>query len=210
MKIALIGANGTVGQRILQEALNRGHEVAAIVRDHSSIGQTHKNLTVVTGDLVASDTISTAVAGYDVVISAYGPKHGQEATMKTIAQGLVEAIKQAGVKRLLLVGGAGSLEVAPGLQLVNAPSFPDAWKPIALAHGEALEVYRKADLDWTYFSPAAMFEPGERTGKFRLGTDQLVVDEKGDSHISTEDYAIAMLDEVENPRFIRNRFTIGY
>lgn len=210
MKIALIGANGTVGQRILQEALNRGHEVAAIVREKSSIGQTHKNLAVVTGDLLAQDSISKAVAGYDLVISAYGPKNGQEAAMKAVAQGLVGAVKQAGVKRLLIVGGAGSLEVAPGLQLVNAPSFPDAWKPIALAHGEALEVYRKADLDWTYFSPAAMFEPGERTGTFRLGTDQLVVDEKGESHISTEDYAIAMLDEVENPHFIRKRFTIGY
>lgn len=210
MKIALIGANGTVGQRILQEALTRGHEVAAIVRNAASMTQEHKNLTVVTGDLFDKDSISKVVAGYDVVISAYGPKHGQEETMKTVTQGLVAAVKQAGVKRLLVVGGAGSLEVAPGLQLVNTPSFPEAWRPIGLAHGEALEVYRQADFDWTYFSPAAMFQPGERTGKFRLGTDQLVVDEKGDSQISTEDYAIAMLDEVENPRFIRKRFTIGY
>lgn len=210
MKISLIGANGTVGQRILQEALLRGHEVVAIVRNATSINQEHKNLTVATGDLLDKESISNAVAGADVVISAYGPKHGQEETMKSITEGLVAAIKQAGVKRLLVVGGAGSLEVAPGLQLVNAPSFPEAWRPIGLAHGEALEVYRKADLDWTYFSPAAMFQPGERTGNFRLGTEQLVVDEKGDSVISTEDYAIAMLDEVENPRFIRKRFTIGY
>ena len=130
--------------------------------------------------------------------------------MKSVTQALIDAVKQAGVKRLLVVGGAGSLEVAPGLQLVNSASFPEAWKPIALAHGEALEDYRKADLDWTYFSPAAMFAPGERTGIFRLGTDQLVVDEKGESRISTEDYAIAMLDEVENPRFTRKRFTIAY
>lgn len=210
MRIALIGANGTVGQRILQEALIRGHEVTAIVRNVSSVTQEHKNLAIVTGDLLDKDNISKIVAGYDVVVSAYGPKHGQEEKMKVIAQGLVDAIKEAGVKRLLIVGGAGSLEVAPGLQLVNAPSFPEAWRPIGLAHGETLEVYRKADLDWTYFSPAAMFQPGERTGTFRLGTDQLVVDGKGDSSISTEDYAIAMLDEVENPRFIRKRFTIGY
>lgn len=210
MKIALIGANGTVGQRILQEALTRGHEVAAIVRDSSSIAQTHEKLVVVTGDLSAQGSISKAVVGYDVVISAYGPRHGQEAEMQAVAQGLVAAVQQAGVKRLLVVGGAGSLEVAPGLQLVDAPSFPEAWKPIAQAHGEALAVYRKAELDWTYFSPAAMFQPGERTGSFRLGTDQLVVDEKGDSIISTEDYAIAMVDEVENPRFIRKRFTIAY
>ena len=210
MKISLIGANGTVGLRILQEALVRGHEVVAIVRNAAGINQEHKNLTVVTGDLGDKESISRAVAGTDVVISAYGPKHGQEETMKAVTEGLVAAIKQAGIKRLLVVGGAGSLEVAPGLQLVNAPSFPEAWRPIGLAHGEALAVYRKADLDWTYFSPAAMFQPGQRTGKFRLGTEQLVVDEKGDSAISTEDYAIAMLDEVENPRFIRKRFTIGY
>lgn len=210
MKIALIGASGTVGQRILQEALTRGHQVAAIVRDPSRITQQDKNLRVVTGDLLNGESIGKAIAGYDVVISAYGPSHGAENTMKAMAKKLIDAVKQAGVQRLLIVGGAGSLEVAPGLQLVNAPNFPEAWKPVALAHSEALEVYRKADLDWTYFSPAAMFQPGERTGAFRIGTDQLVVDEKGESRISTEDYAVAMLDEVEKPRFIRKRFTIAY
>jgi putative NADH-flavin reductase len=210
MRIALIGANGTVGQRILQEALTRGHQVAAIVRDPSRITNKNDNLCIVTGDILDEGSISKAIAGYDVVISAYGPPHGQEETMKTVTQALIDAVKEARVKRLLIVGGAGSLEVAPGLQLANTPSFPESWKPIALAHGEALEDYRKADLDWTYFSPAAMFQPGERTGTFRIGTDQLIVDEKGESRISTEDYAIAMLDEVENPRFIRKRFTIAY
>ena len=210
MKIALIGASGTVGQRILQEALTRGHQVAAIVRDPARITQKDEKLCVVTGDLQNGESISKAVAGYDVVISAYGPSHGAENTMMAMAQKLIDAVKQAGVQRLLIVGGAGSLEVAPGLQLVNSPNFLEAWKPVALAHGEALEVYRKADLDWTYFSPAAMFQPGERTGAFRIGTDQLVVDEKGESRISTEDYAVAMLDEVEKPRFIRKRFTIAY
>jgi putative NADH-flavin reductase len=210
MRIALIGANGTVGQRILQEALTRGHQVAAIVRDPSRITKKNENLSIATGDILDERSISKAIAGSDVVISAYGPPHGQEETMKAVTQALIDAVKEAGVKRLLIVGGAGSLEVAPGLQLANTPSFPESWKPIALAHGEALEDYRKADLDWTYFSPAAMFQPGERTGTFRIGTDQLIVDEKGESRISTEDYAIAMLDEVENPRFIRKRFTIAY
>lgn len=210
MKIALIGANGTVGQRLLQEALTRGHQVAAIVRNVAGVTQQHNNLQVVAGDLADQQSISKAIMGYDVVISAYGPKHGEESNMKVVAQGLVTAVKEGGVARLLVVGGAGSLEVAPGLQLVDAPSFPEAWRPIAVAHGEAFQVYQTADIDWTYFSPAAMFAPGERTGKFRLGTDQLLVDEKGESHISTEDYAVAMLDEVENPRFIRKRFTIAY
>lgn len=210
MKIALIGATGTVGQRILQEALSRGHQVLAIVRDVSRITKQHENLQVAAGDLLVGESISTAVAGYDVVISAYGPAHGNESTMTSVTQSLIDAVKQAGVKRLLIVGGAGSLEVAPGLKLVNAPNFPEAWKAVALAAAETLEIYRQADLDWTYFSPAAMFQPGERTGVFRIGTDQLVVNEKGESHISTEDYAIAMLDEVENPRFIRKRFTAAY
>jgi putative NADH-flavin reductase len=210
MRIALIGANGTVGQRILQEALTRGHQVAAIVRDPSRITNKNDNLCIVTGNILDEGSISKAIAGYDVVISAYGPPHGQEETMKTVTQALIDAVKEARVKRLLIVGGAGSLEVAPGLQLANTPSFPESWKPIAMAHGEALEDYRKADLDWTYFSPAAMFQPGERTGAFRIGTDQLIVDEKGESRISIEDYAIAMLDEVENPHFIRKRFTIAY
>ncbi|GMA98490.1 NAD(P)-dependent oxidoreductase [Pelosinus sp. IPA-1] len=210
MKIALIGASGTVGQRILKEALTRGHQVVAIVRDPSRVTQQDEKLRVVVGDLLDDESIRKAIAGYDVVISAYGPSHGAEDTMQTVNQGLIDAVKQAGVQRLLIVGGAGSLEVAPGLKLVNTPDFPEAWKAIALSAAETLEIYRKADLDWTYFSPAAMFQPGERTGVFRIGTDQLVVDEKGESRISTEDYAIAMLDEVEKPRFIRKRFTIAY
>jgi hypothetical protein len=178
--------------------------------DPSRITTKSENLSILTCDILDRETLTKSISDYDVVISAYGPPHGQEQLMKTVTQTLVASVKQAGVKRLLVVGGAGSLEVAPGLKLVDTPSFPEAWKSIALAAGEALEDYRKADLDWTYFSPAAMFQPGERTGTFRIGTDQLLVDNKGESHISTEDYAIAMLDEVENPRFIRKRFTIAY
>ncbi|HLZ57791.1 MAG TPA: NAD(P)H-binding protein, partial [Ktedonosporobacter sp.] len=110
----------------------------------------------------------------------------------------------------IVVGGAGSLEVAPGLHLVDTPDFPAAWKPTALAHRDALEVYRKANLDWTYVSPAALIAPGERTGTYRTGTDKLLTDEKGESRISAEDYAIAILDEVEHPHFIRRRFTVAY
>lgn len=210
MKIALIGANGTVGQRILKEALRRGHEVIAIVRDVSRITEKNMNLQVVVGDILNPVSITKAVTGSDVVISAYGPKHGEEYNMENSAKSLLNGVQNAGVNRLLIVGGAGSLEVAPGLQLVDAPNFPEDWKPIARAHGKSLEIFRSADLDWTYFSPAAMFAPGERTGKFRIGNDQLLTDEKGESHISMEDYAIAMIDEVENPRFIRKRFTIAY
>lgn len=210
MKIAIIGATGTVGQRILQEALVRGHQVTAVVRDPSRITRQDENLRVIAGDILDSASIAQAVAGCDAVISAYGPPPGAENTVETAAQMLVGGVKAGGVSRLVVVGGAGSLEVAPGVQLVDTPEFPEAWKAVALAHRATINVYRASDLAWTYFSPAAMFQPGERTGKFRIGTTQLVVDEKGESRISTEDYAIAMVDEVENPQFIRRQFTVAY
>jgi putative NADH-flavin reductase len=119
-------------------------------------------------------------------------------------------LQKAGVRRFLMVGGAGSLEVAPGLQLVDAPDFPAAWKGIALAHRDALNVLKGSDLDWTSLSPAALIEPGVRTGKFRLGTDQLVMDDKGESKISAEDFAVAAVDELEKNAHVRQRFTLGY
>lgn len=211
MKLALLGATGTIGQRILQEALTRGHQVTAIVRDPSRVAQQHDNLTVVTGDIFNADSVAQAVANHDVVISAFGPKHGEEEQLVAATRSLLQGVKQAGVRRLLAVGGAGSLEVAPGLQVVDTPEFPEAWKGIALAHRDALEVLRQdGELEWTSFSPAAMIAPGERTGAYRTGTDQLVTNANGESAISAEDYAVALLDEVENPRFIRQRFTAAY
>jgi putative NADH-flavin reductase len=211
MKIALIGATGMIGQRILQEALTRGHQVTAVVRDPSRVTQQHDNLKVTTGDIFRADSIASAVTRHDAVISAFGPKQGEEQSLVEATRSLIDGVKRVGVKRLLVVGGAGSLEVAPGVQLVDTPDFPVAWKAIAFAHRDALDIYRKeSDLEWTYLSPAALIQPGERTGKYRTGTDQLVTDENGESRISAEDYAVAMLDELENPRFIRKRFTIAY
>lgn len=146
-----------------------------------------------------------------MVISAYGPKKGEEETLVQATRSLINGVKRSGVRRLLAVGGAGGLEVAPGVKLVETPEFPDFIKPIALAHQEALEIYlEEEDLNWTNLSPAALIEPGTRTGKYRTGTDQLVTDEQGNSRISAEDYAVAMLDEAENPRFTRKRFTVAY
>ena len=143
------------------------------------------------------------------MISAYSPGSTTAAVVDA-TRSLIAGLTQAGVRRFIEVGGAGSLFVAPNVRLVDAPNFPEAYKEIALAHGEALEVLRHADLDWTYFSPAAFIQPGERTGKFRLGEDTLIADEKGNSQISTEDYAISLVDELEKPNYIRRRFTIGY
>jgi putative NADH-flavin reductase len=212
MKIALFGATGTIGQRILDEALRRGHSVTAIVRDPSRLAVDHANLTAVRGDLLDSKSVAESVAGHDAVISAYGPPHGAEQTIVAATRSLVEGLKRADVKRLVSVGGAGSLTVAPGLKLVDAPQFPESYKPIAIAHEDALEVLKQeaGDLAWTSFSPAALIEPGERTGTFRLGGDELVSDAAGQSRITAEDYAIALLDEVEAPAHVQRRFTAAY
>ena len=205
MKIALFGASGTIGQRIAQEALRRGHEVTAIVRDPSHVEFQHPQLTVTQGNALNPESVTRVVAGHDVVVSAIGPSQNQPPpALSEAAHSLLIGVKQAAVKRLLVIGGAGSLEVAPGVQLMDAPDFPAGWKAVAQAHRDALEVYQQNnDLDWTYFSPAAFIAPGERTGKYRLGTDQLVTNEQGESRISAEDYAVALLDEIEQPRFIR-------
>jgi putative NADH-flavin reductase len=218
-KIALYGATGTIGQRILNEALSRGHHVTAIVRDASRAPEKRPNLEIKIGDVLKSDSVASAIAGSDVVISSYGPGKGDPQQIVTAAHALIAGVAAAGKKagqpiRLIVVGGAASLEIAPGVQLLDTPEFPAAWKPVASAARDALAVYRtegtKAGIDWTYFSPAAMIQPGTRTGKYRTGTDQLVRDAKGESRISAEDYAVALLDEIETPCFRGRRFTAAY
>lgn len=212
MKIALFGASGTIGQRILTEALARGHQVTAIVRNPATIKTSAGEISAIKGDALNPTNVAETVTGHDLVISAISPDQGGSVeVLVQAANSLLEGVKQAGVERLLIVGGAGSLEVAPGVQLVDTDAFPAAWKPLALAHRDALDVYRtNDDLNWTYFSPAAFIAPGERTGQYRTGTDQLLSDDQGQSRISTEDFAIALLDEVENPRFSRRRLTVAY
>ncbi|SRR5579884_2343782 len=211
MKIALFGASGTIGQRIAQEALRRGHQVTAIVRDPAGVQISDPQLTVTQGNVLDPANVAQVAAGHDVVVSAISPRGQSLQAVPDAAHSLLDGVKRAGVKRLVIVGGAGSLEVAPGLRLADTPDFPAAWKGIAQAHHEALDVYRQnSDVDWAYASPAAFIAPGERTGTYRLGTDQLVTDEKGESRISAEDFAVALLDEIEQPRFSRQRFTAAY
>lgn len=212
-KIALFGASGMIGQRILAEALQRGHQVTAIVRNPDRIQTTHPNLKAVKGDALNVDSVAKLAAGHDVVVSSINYAYDGSSTPQVFtdaAHSLIEGVKRAGVKRLIVVGGAGSLEVAPGLQLVDTPEFPAAWKMGAMALRDALGIYRSSDIDWTFFSPAGVIQPGERTGRFRLGGDQLLTDAQGQSQISCEDYAVALLDEIEKPQFIRQRFTIAY
>jgi uncharacterized protein len=197
----------------LKEALGRGHEVAAIVRNPDKL--THQaKLHTKQGDVYHEDEVARLVSGYDAVISAFNPGWSNPDIYNQQIKGtraIINGVKKAGVKRLLFVGGAGSLEVKPGVQAVDLPGFPAEYKQGALAMRETLNMLRKeAGLEWSFLSPSAYLSPGRRTGKFRLGTDQLLVDAQGKSRISVEDYAMAMIDEVENPKHIRRRFTVGY
>ena len=213
MKIALIGATGFVGSAILKEALERGHEVTAIVR-HPEKLQPHPKLHPQKGDVYAADEVARMVVGHGAVISAFNPGWTNPDIYKQQVKGteaIIKGVKQAGVKRVLWVGGAGGLEVKPGVQSVDTPEFPKDWKQGSLATREALNMLRKeSSLDWSYLAPSADLSPGQRTGKFRLGTDQLLKDTNGQSRISVEDYAMAMINEVEKPAHIHQRFTVGY
>ena len=210
LKIALFGATGMIGSRIAARALERGHDVTALVRQPRAI-EGAPTLTVATGDLFDTAASAEKVKGFDVIASAYGPAREDASKVIEATRALVALARAAGVKRLVAVGGAGSLEVAPGKQLVDTEGFPEAYKAVALAHREALSFYRTvADVDWTFFAPAALIAPGAKTGKFRTGADTLIVDANGDSKISAEDYAIAFVDEIENARFVRRIATVGY
>jgi hypothetical protein len=196
MKIVLFGSTGKAGSRILKELTARGHQVTTFTRQQD--------------DLSNVDTIAAHIAGADAVVSAYAPPPDNTDALVDVTKGLIAAVKKSGNARLIVVGGAGSLEVAPGVSLLASGHLPKEWVPIAASHEKALEALRASDINWTYFSPASFFEPGARTGKFRLGTNNLVTDEKGDSRISMEDYAIALVDELEQPAHQRAQFSIGY
>ncbi len=213
MKIALFGATGMIGRRILQEAARRGHEVTAIARDPSKVVDVGPHVRPIQADLLDPKSVAAVVVGHEAVVSAFSPAGGQPLdALSAAARSLIAGLRQAGVRRLITVGGAGSLEVAPGLQLIDAPQFPAEWKGIAAAHGDALKVYQTeaTGLDWTVFCPAALIEPGTRTGAYRTDTDRLVADAKGESRISAEDYAVALVDELEAPKHVGRRFTAAY
>ena len=208
MKVVLFGASGMIGSRILQELIRRRHEVTGVVRSPEKI--TVSGVKVVKGDVTDEVSVAKAVAGADAVISAYAPPQKQENLLLNAVRSLIAGVAKAGVKRLIVVGGAGSLEVAPGVQLVDIPQFPEEFKAIALAHRDALPILKQSNLDWTYMSPAGLIQPGDRTGKFRLGGKQLLNDAKGESRISAEDYAIALVDELEKSQHVRQQFTAAY
>ncbi|MCU1285084.1 MAG: NAD-dependent epimerase/dehydratase [Acidobacteriales bacterium] len=209
MNVVLYGATGKSGSRIMKELLSRGHKVTAAVRDTSKLNGTD-GITVKQDDLSDVSKTADAIKGADAVVSAYAPPQDNTNALVCVTKVQVAAVKKAGVPRLLVVGGAGGLEIAPGVSLINSGHLPEPYLPIAKSHVNALEVLQHSDIDWTYFAPAGFFEPGERTGKFRLGTNELISNEKGESRISMEDYAIALVDELEKPAHRKQRFSIGY
>ena len=202
MKVSVLGASGRAGSEITRELAARGHQVIAVARKPDAI-PTAEGVKAVAGDAADPKALAKLIRGSDAVISAL--HHDVP------AETLLSALKQAGVKRFLVTGGASSLEVAPGKRLFDTPEFPAGWKDIAYTGIEFLDALRKeTDIDWTFFSPAALIFEGPRTGRFRLGGEQLVVDAAGESKISFADYAIAMVDELEQHKHSRRRFTAAY
>lgn len=216
--IVLIGASGYAGSAILVEALNRGHKVTAVVRNPEKITLKNENLTVVKVDVSDPDALAAVAKGKDAVISAYNPgwtnPHIYEDTLRVYPE-ILEGVRRSGVKRLLIVGGAGTLFVKPGLRLMDSGSLPEEWLPGVKGLGEFFlnTLSKVTDLDWVFLSPAANLgnlTKGIRTGRYRTGKDDLLVDDKGQSFISVEDYAVAMIDELEKPQHHRERFTVAY
>jgi putative NADH-flavin reductase len=201
--IALIGGTGNVGRRLLAEALRRGHTVTVVAR--KPVSDLPGEVSFVEGDIQADPAgLGARLEGHDVLVSS--------ARFATVtADHVLGTARAAGIKRVLVVGGAASLEVAPGVRLLDSPEFPEEYKSEAVPGAQFLADLRGvSDIDWTFLSPAAYFHPGERTGTFRLGGDAFMTDAEGKSAISYEDYAVALLDEIETPKHVRQRFSIAY
>lgn len=216
MRIVLFGATGNVGRRVAAEALRRGHEAVGVVRDPAAVDSPDARVKLVRGDATDAKSVAAAVRGADAVVSAISPRPNPRGlpapSLPANARALIAGLRDARVKRVLYVGGASSLEVAPGKQLLDQPGFPEAYKAEASEGREALGVWRDeaTGLDWTYLSPAIEIGPGERTGKYRTTLEQMLFDARGRSFISFEDYAVAVLDELERPRHVRRRFGVAY
>jgi putative NADH-flavin reductase len=217
MKVALIGATGFVGKAILHELLNRGHQVTAIARHPDKLDVHTPTLTPKTGNVMDPQQVMELVKGHDAVISAYNPGWTNPNIYKESLEGgaaIQEGVKKAGVKRLIVIGGGGSLEIAPGLQLIDTPQFPAEYKDGARGARDYLNIIRKEkELDWTFFSPAILMNQetsGIRRGTYRTGLDNPVFDKDGKSVLSVEDLAVAIVDELEHPKHIRQRFTAAY
>lgn len=217
MKIVIIGATGFVGSALLNEAAQRGHIITAISRHPEKINSSDGNVTAIKADVYDTQKLADSIAGHEVAFNTYNAGWDNPNIYEDFLKGsesIQEAAKKAKVKRLMVVGGAGSLEIAPGKQLVDTPDFPAEYKEGAKAARDYLDILKKEkDIVWTFLSPAILMHQGiktGRTGKYRTGTDQPVFDENGVSKISAEDLSVALIDEMENPQFLNQRFTVAY
>lgn len=209
MKIAVIGATGMIGQRFLSEASARGHALTAIARRPGAVNNAARTVALDATDAAA---LERAIEGHDAVVSAVGPNGDSSVSVIVdVTRALAAACTRADVRRVIVVNGAGSLAVKPGVELLSTPEFRSDWRPVALAHREALEIWRRVkELDWTVMSPAALIEPGERRGRYRIGHNDLLVDENGKSHISAEDFAASIVEELETRAHLHERITVAY
>lgn len=220
MNVVLLAASGRAGSTILNELVSRGHQVTAVARNLDKLPmQLPESVKPIRDDLSNVDRISEIIAGADAVVSAYGPPSSDPRyttdvnytdQLVTVTERLIAAVDKAGAPRLIVVGGAGSLWFSPGIKVLDSGYWPAPYVPIATSHMKAFAALKTSWINWTYFSPPMMIQPGERTGKFRLGGDDIVLDAEGKNHISYEDYAVALVDELERPAHERSRFTIGY
>jgi putative NADH-flavin reductase len=220
MKVVLLAATGQAGRTILSELISRGHEVTAVARNLDKLPrELPPTVKPVRDDLSDADQIAKTIAGADAVVSAFGPSSADARYMSdvsytdqlvSVTERLIAAVGKAGAHRLVVVGGAGSLWFSPSVTVLDSGFWPAPYVPIATSHMKAFAALKASDINWTYFSPPMLIQPGERTGKFRLGGDNLIKDEQGNSRVSFEDYAVALVDELEKPAHERARFTIGY
>ena len=220
MKVALLAATGRAGSSILNELISRGHKVTAVARNLGKLpASLPDSIRCERADLDDVDRIAEIISGVDVVVSAFGPSMGDPRyttdisytdQLVSVTERVIAALRKSGVPRLVMVGGAGSLWFSPGITVLDSGHWPEPYVPIATSHMKAFAALRSSDINWTYFSPPMLITPGERTGKFRLGGDDLILDEQGKNWVSFEDYAVALVDEIEQPAHERARFTIGY
>lgn len=208
MKVTLYGASGMIGSRILDELLSRRHDVIAVARNPSRIKRTEAE--ALAGDVLDARGVAETVRGSDAVISAYAPPETATQLLVQATKSLLSALEVSGVRRFLMVGGAGNLEVAPGVPIVDTPHFPPEWISHGRAHKDAFCVLQQSNLDWTSLSPAAQIQPGERTGRFRLSGSSFMADRNGNSSISAEDFALALVDELDHPRHVRELLGVVY
>jgi uncharacterized protein len=211
MRLVIFGASGLLGTRLVSEALSRGHQLTAVARDVARIDDRGGQVATAAADVTDPGSVAAVAGGHDAALSAV-TQHDRPEMLVDAARGLLAGLSAGGVQRLVVAGGAGSLLVASGQRLMETDGFHEEWKPEALATAAALDVFRQADTDveWSYVSPGALLAPGERTGHYRLGGDELLVDKHGKSAISMEDFAIAMLDEAEDAKHPRQRFTAAH